>query len=283
MTCPICNDTRWKTIDAEGVETVVRCDCWRETLVERAMKAAGIPPGYRHCALTNFEDRGANSLREALKATIGFAERFPVVDKGLFFLGRPGVGKTHLAIAALKEVIQSKGARGYFYKTAELLQQIRNTYNKSVDETEMEILSPVFDADLLVLDDVGVERPTEWVQETLAVLIDKRYTNRKSTILTANLNDEMDGKDYVDSVQFRLGPRTRSRLLEMCRWIFIESYDTREVGIHPSEKSVGQWIDRAKRLEGTIEKSRGMAKARLRAPSGYCRPQVDRWQSWVVR
>ena len=155
---------------------------------------------------------------EALRAAAAFAERFPVVDKGLFFLGPPGVGKTHLAVAALREVIGSRGARGYFYKTAELLQKIRNTYNNSVEETEMGILTPIFDADVLVLDDVGLERPTEWVQETLGVLIDKRYSNQKPTILTGNLNDDSSGKDFVDSVQFRLGPRTRSRLLEMCRW-----------------------------------------------------------------
>jgi hypothetical protein len=135
----------------------------------------------------------------------------------------------------------------------------------------MSILHPVFEAELLVLDDVGVERPTDWVQETLAVLIDKRYSNKRPTILTGNLNDVIDGPNYGDSVQFRLGARTRSRLLEMCRWVFIESYDTRETGIHPNEKSVGKWNERAKRLEGTVEKTRGMAKARLR----QSQPSVD--------
>lgn len=264
--CPICSDTYWKSIDADGVERVVRCECWREALVDRALGDAGIPPGYRHCSLSNFEHRGTNSLMEALRATTAFAERFPVVDKGLFFLGPPGVGKTHLAVAALKEVIGSRGAQGYFYKAAELLQKIRNTYNNSVEETEMGILGPIFDADVLVLDDVGLERPTEWVQETLGVLIDKRYSNQKPTILTGNLNDESSGKDFFDSVQFRLGPRTRSRLLEMCRWVFIESYDTREVGIHPTDKKIGEWNQRTKQVPGQVpDKQKGMAKARLRA------------------
>ena len=103
----------------------------------------------------------------------------------------------------------------------------------------MGILTPIFDADVLVLDDVGLERPTEWVQETLGVLIDKRYSNQKPTILTGNLNDDSSGKDFVDSVQFRLGPRTRSRLLEMCRWVFIESYDTRELKFTPPTRKSG--------------------------------------------
>ena len=267
--CPICGDTYWKSIDLDGVERVVRCDCWREALVERSLAEAGIPPGYRHCSLSNFEHRGTNSLMEALRSTTTFAERFPIVDKGLFFLGPPGVGKTHLAVGALKEVIASRGARGYFYKTAELLQKIRNTYNARVEETEMGILKPIFDADVLVLDDVGVERPTEGVQETLAVLIDKRYSNQKPTILTGNLNDDSsDAEGFFDSVQFRLGRRTRSRLLEMCRWVFIESYDTREIGIHPTDKKIGEWNRRVKQLPGQVaDKPKGMAKARLRGGS----------------
>ncbi len=275
MACPHCNDTYWKWIDVEGVERVVRCECWRETLVDRALAGAGIPPGYRHCALSNFEHRGTNSLMEALRVTTSFADRFPVVDKGLFFLGPTGVGKTHLAVAALKEVVGARGAKGYFYKTAELLQKIRNTYNNSVEETEMEILNPIFEADVLVLDDAGTERPTEWVQETLGVLIDKRYSNRKPTILTANLNDESDGKEFFDSVQYRLGPRSRSRLLEMCDWVFIESYDTREVGIHPTDQKIGEWNQRAKTLRGQVpDKTRGLAKARLR-------PSTDAELKWT--
>jgi DNA replication protein DnaC len=269
MPCPLCNDTFWRSIDENGVERVVRCECWRTTLVERSLADAGIPKGYRHCELDNFEHRGANTLMEALRFTKAFAEKFPVVEKGLFFLGPPGVGKTHLAVAALKEVVRSRGARGYFYKTAELLQKIRNTYNKTVEETEMDVVGPIFDADVLVLDDVGLERPTEWVQETLGLLIDKRYSTRKTTILTANLNDDSEGKDFVDSVQFRLGPRTRSRLKEMCDWIFIESYDTREVGIHPTDQEIGRWNQRTKELRSQVpDKSKGMAKARLR-PSAH--------------
>lgn len=264
MNCPICHDTRWKTISAQGVDSVVRCDCWREMLVERSMGAAGIPAGYRHCSLANFDVSNHESLDEALRAAAGFAERFPIVDQGLFFLGPPGVGKTHLAIAALKEVIQSRGARGFFYKTAELLQQIRNTYNRGVEETEMEILKPVFESDVLVLDDVGVERPTEWTQETLAILIDKRYSNQKPTILTGNLNDALDGDHYGDSVQFRLGPRTRSRLKEMCRWVHISSHDTRELGFRPSRQQLDAWKDKQSKLTGQVERTKGMAKAKLK-------------------
>lgn len=268
--CPECHDTQWKSVVVDGVERVVRCDCWRHALVDRALSDAGIPAGYKHCTLANFvipraEHPAVEALADALRATATFAERFPAVDHGLFFLGPPGVGKTHLAVAALNEVIHTRGARGYFYKTAELLQQIRNTYNRSVEETEMEVLTPIFEADLLVLDDVGVERPTDWVQEMLAVVIDKRYSSRKATILTANLNDDApDSRQFFDSVQYRLGARTRSRLKEMCRWITIDSYDTREIGIRPTDKDIREWARRSRQAAQMPDKTQGMAKARLR-------------------
>jgi DNA replication protein DnaC len=161
--CPICNDTRWKSIEVEGIERVVRCDCWRQSLVARTLAAAGIPAGYQHCEISNFDARGANTLIRALSLAKKFAAAFPVVEKGLFLLGPPGVGKTHLSVAILKEVIRNAGARAFFYKASELLQKIRNTYNASVDQTELEILQPIFDAELLVLDDVGDGKASEWV------------------------------------------------------------------------------------------------------------------------
>ena len=66
--CPICHDTYWKSIEVDGIERVACCECWREALVDRALVDAGIPPGYRHCSLNNFEHRGTNSLMEALRA-----------------------------------------------------------------------------------------------------------------------------------------------------------------------------------------------------------------------
>jgi DNA replication protein DnaC len=268
MTCPICQDTHWKSIEKNGVEVVVRCDCWRQSLVTRTLAAAGIPAGYQHCELSNFDARGANTLIRALSLAKKFATGFPVVEKGLFLLGPTGVGKTHLSVAILREVIRNAGARAFFYKAGELLQKIRNTYNASVDQTELEVLQPIFDAELLVLDDVGVGKPSEWAQETLGILIDKRYSSRQPTILTGNLNDASTPPDFFESVQYKLGPRTRSRLLEMCEFVVMESHDLREVGKDPTEDKIEEYNRRQRDLRqaGTAE-PKNMAKARLR-PSG---------------
>ena len=117
------------------------------------------------------------------------ADEFPVVKRGLFFLGDPGVGKTHLAVAILKQVILTRGARGLFYDTRDLLKVIRGTYNAVVKTTELEVLRPVMEADLLVLDDLGAEKTSEWVEETLNLIVNTRYNERRATIFTSNYPD----------------------------------------------------------------------------------------------
>ena len=86
-------------------------------------------------------------------------------------------------------MIRTKGARGFFYETRELLQAGARHLQPAVDATEMDVLRPVLDADLLVLDDLGAERTSEWVQETLGLVVNTRYSERRPTIFTTNLVD----------------------------------------------------------------------------------------------
>jgi DNA replication protein DnaC len=269
MACDICNDTGWKTVEIDGIERVARCDCWRQTLVDRLFDDARIPPRYARCELANFE-HDMDSQRQAWRKAQAFVDAFPVVDRGLLLYGPHGVGKTHLAVGILKAVVRAKGARGYFFETRELLRLVRDTYNASVDETEMDVLAPVLEADILILDDVGAERTSEWVQETLGLVVNTRYNAKRATVFTSNLLDVADNTDPRGFI-FQLGARTRSRLLEMCDWVEIRGVDIREVGPHASAAAIERWHrespaspDNVRKAGSLPPRSRGMARAQLR-------------------
>jgi len=264
MDCEICHGTRWKTIDVDGVEKVVRCDCWRAIVQERNFKEARIPAKFKNAELETYRP-DTDSQRDALRLAKKFVAEFPGDGRGLVFYGPTGVGKTHLAVAMLKAVIQQKGARGFFFVTSELLRLVRETYNRSVEETEMEILRPVLEADVLVMDDLGFEKTSEWVQETLGLVINTRYNTKRATIVTSNLRDPMDNTD-MNSFMVQLGVRSRSRLIEMCQWVEVQGTDVRDTERVAKAARTGHLPEAPERLgkKGLPPKTGGMARAGLK-------------------
>jgi len=265
--CPICDDTGWKTIEVDGVSRVTRCDCWHQRSFESLLKSARIPRRYVHCELSNF-DAHTDSQRDALRRATRLVDQFPVVDRGLLFHGDNGVGKTHLAVALMKEAIRRKGARAVFFETRDLLKLVRDTYNDQVEATELEVLRPVLEAELLVLDDIGAEKKSEWVEETLGLVVNTRYSERRVTVLTTNLTDADNMEP--NSVALQLGLRIRSRLKEMCDWVEIAGPDTRELGPHPTHEDVARWQETSpaspknRGRGGLPSKSSGQARAQLK-------------------
>ena len=281
MPCPICDDTGWKTIELDGVPRVTRCDCWHQRSFESLLKSARIPRRYTHCEFSNF-DRHTDSQIEAFRRAVRIVEDFPANAKGLLLYGDNGVGKTHLAVAILRETIRRKAARGVFYETPELLKLIRNTYNNQVETTELQVLEPVLHADLLVLDDLGRENKSPWVEEMLGLVINTRYNERRLTICTSNLADIENTEPT--SFAFQLGLRIRSRLKEMCEWVRVDGVDTRDVGPHPTADEITEWErtspaspknrptrrqqDEGRPRGGLPQKTAGQARAQLKARDG---------------
>ena len=264
MDCEICHGTRWKSVIVDGVERLTRCDCWRDELVTQQMAISRIPKQFARAELATFEGRGSNLKLEAYRLAAKFVNDFPVVDKGLLFYGPHGVGKTHLAVGILKEAIRKKGARGFFFETRDLLRMVRDTYNAKVEDRELDVLKPVLEADLLILDDLGAEKTSEWVQETLGFVINTRYNGQRPTIITTNLSDSLDDDDPRSFV-FQIGSRSRSRLREMCAWVEIGGVDVRGVGVDaPAEKLVELEKAEAAKAKKSGGHHKGMAKARLR-------------------
>jgi len=237
--CPLCSGTGWRRDQA--AEGVVRCECRVQTRVERALAAAHIPERYRNCGFTNFDmypSRGGprnDSLWTAFNIVQRYLADFPLVEgKGLLLTGDTGVGKTHLIVALLKGLIE-KGADGLFLDYQELLKRIQSSYDSKALTAEHEVMRPVMETQVIVIDDLGANRISEWVEDTINYLLNHRYNEKQVTLLTANLAEERMGggpgaRFTRQTFEERLGPRVTSRLYEMCRIVEISSEDYRKRG-----------------------------------------------------
>ncbi len=264
MACELCEGTGWKAIEQGGVRRMQRCDCWREDFIRRRLAQAGIPKQYQHCDLANFITYPNEKLLRAVAGVKQFADAFPVVEKGLFLIGPPGIGKSHLAAAAMKHAILRTAARALFYPVPELLKLIRSTYDRVARIAEMDVLRPVLEADLLVLDDIGAEKTSEWVGETLNLVVNTRYNERRPTIFTSNFEDE-EQSGRGDTLIERVGFRIYSRLHEMCEFLEFSGVDYRRFAPPnaTSEDLASLW-QHLKNKPELPPRSHGPARAQLR-------------------
>jgi DNA replication protein DnaC len=209
---------------------------------ERRIAAARIPQRYRDCTLDAFDPyyKGADdSLKKGLVTARRFVDEYPVdtAGKGLLFVGTAGLGKTHLAVGVLQRLVRERGVKGLFCDYRELLKNIQNSYNSQVNTTELELLKPVFSAEVLVLDDLGAQKPNEWVWDTVALILNTRYNDKLTTIITTNYADlpaggggqsDAERAAREQTLGDRIGDRMRSRLAEMCIKVEMKGADFRQ-------------------------------------------------------
>jgi DNA replication protein DnaC len=241
LPCDVCGGTGFAISTREGREYAQRCACQSAARGASAADPAArcrIPPRYEHCTLESF-DPGNASLTAALEKALAFCSGYPHLGAdeglGLLFCGDNGVGKTHLAVAVLRELVTNRGARGQYWDFHELIREIKSSYDPETKTTELQVLEPVVETDVLLLDDLGAWKMTDWMNDTLFYILNSRYMAKRPTVITTNYQDvtreEALAADSLRRREFlveRIGQRLRSRLMEMCLIVRVTGSDHRQ-------------------------------------------------------
>lgn len=266
--CLKCNGSGFEIVSKDGYEYARLCVCRRPAPgadEDDLLRRSRIPPRYEHCSFGNFDPGQNVILTKALTKVMEFCNGYPYrgVDEGLgvLFLCDNGVGKTHLAVGALRELVVTKGIHGEFWDFHDLIRQIRSSYNPETKSTEEQLLAPIVEMDLLVLDDLGAWKMTDWMLDTLFYILNSRYMSQRSTIITSNFNDaspqevardeSLRRKEYLVE---RVGNRLRSRLHEMCMVVrIVGCQDRREQKQHSYQTPNLRYQPWSPRSSGTPE------------------------------
>ncbi len=222
--CQICFGSGMEIVPGKGARP---CLCLKDDRQSNPFEKVRVPNRYIGCHFNSYKpDPKEPSQKAAARYAMEFVEQFPAVDRGLLLMGPMGIGKTHLAVSILKGLTEQRAGFSYlFYEFGALLKQIQDSYNSFTHTSELSVLAPILNADVLVLDELGASKPTDWVKDTMSHIINTRYNDRRHTIFTTNYLDARRGNEEI--LEERIGVRLRSRLYEMCRTVEIRGKDYR--------------------------------------------------------
>ena len=174
-------------------------DADKKARIEKKFSVDHVGKRFLTSTFDNFEQREGSE--KALEISRAYADQFEKWEgNSIMIWGEYGNGKSHLA-AAVGNELKSKGVIVVFQSVPELLGRIRSTFGRESRESESEIMSALLDCDLLILDDIGAEKVTDWVSDVLFRIIDGRYRKNMPILYTSNLkpsalHDKLGGRIY---------------------------------------------------------------------------------------
>ena len=246
--CEKCQGTGFIIVERANISGAEPCECRTQLRAAGLEERAQIPSLYRNASFDHFVIPGNENptarreLTTVLLAVKQFVRSFPNEKRpGLLLIGETGCGKTHLAVAALREII-AKGFEGLFCNYQNLLNNIKAGYDAASNSSNREAYQTALDSEVLLLDDLGANRITDWVEDTINSIITYRCDNRRPLLATTNMPDPdagsvmiqrsaLDKPEYRRTLAEQVGGRARSRLFEMCtviRMPLIEDYRVRK-------------------------------------------------------
>lgn len=212
--CPVCKGSEWILTEKDGIETAVPCKCRERAIMLRRLRFADIPEAFREMELKTFrmdvyrEPDSKKKVADAcriIKAYLGDFGNQREQGMGLFIWSRTkGSGKTRIAAGIANELMKSYAVK--FAVSLTILQEIKNTWRRDAEYSESRLLDALSTTDVLIIDDFGVERPADWINDKLYQIVNERYINRKVTIFTSN--ESLDSLQYDDRITNRIKERT---------------------------------------------------------------------------
>ena len=194
--------------------------------VERIIKNSKMSKRNLSYKFDNFEPN--NSNRKVFNNLKNYSEKLVkgLEKKGLILVGNNAVGKTHLACSIANKLIEN-GTPVIYGTLINLLAELRNSYDTDNNISEMEIIKLYENVDLLIIDDLGKEKPSEWGLEKLFTIINSRYENNLPVIITTNYNQNSLAERLSLNGEIETANSIISRLYEMCYLVKINDIDHR--------------------------------------------------------
>ena len=225
--------------DDKGMAFLADCSfCFPLRKRLRLLNDSGIPGKFSNATFEGYQPIGLQN-KKAFSRAKDFLEDFRATPtqpcRGLLFMGGPGLGKTHLVVSILKQIILEEEVDGKFVDFFQLLSDIRHGY--SHDQSEMSLIEPYLKSRVLVIDELAKGRNNEWEQTILDQFISSRYNAAdKVTLFTTNYSDQGCASTDTNartisfqkqSLEEKVGDRIFSRLSQMCDFIKMEGEDYR--------------------------------------------------------